>query len=170
MITKVSLEHSSDRGHRKADKRALMRIEAPAGFDQSGARDLQEVFLVLAAMQEPARQRLRQPEMRRDHFIEDLLAFGRPRSLCLNEEVLRTFGKLFAQDLGRRKDGSFGDRHERDTLRQVLRRGALLGHIRWKHQSHFVGNPFTIQKTKKSLRNQPRATLDFGLHLVLVIR
>ena len=64
MITKVSLEHSCDRGHRKADKRALMRIEAPAGFDQSGARDLQEVFLVLATMQEPARQRLRQPEMR----------------------------------------------------------------------------------------------------------
>src|SRR5215211_3450150 len=93
VITKVSLEHTSDGGHCEADERALMWIEPPTGFDQPGAGDLQEVFLILAAMRKPACQHLRKPEMGSDHVVEDPLAFDRICSLGLNEEVVGMFGE-----------------------------------------------------------------------------
>ena len=65
-----------------------MRVEAPRGLDQPDARNLQKVLIVLAAMPEPTSQRFRQPEMGRDNFVEDPLAFGRICSPGLDEEVL----------------------------------------------------------------------------------
>ena len=74
--------------------------------------------------------------------------------LGLNEEVLRTFGELFARDLGSRNHAGSGDCHERDTLRYAQRA--------WRaSRPPFDVNTGvtseatseTIQRTKKSLRN-----------------
>jgi hypothetical protein len=93
MITEVPLEHARDRRYRKANERALVRIESLAGFDQSSTRDLEEVFLVLAAMREPPRQRFSQPEMGSHNLIQDLLTPGRTDRLGFQKELVGTFGE-----------------------------------------------------------------------------
>jgi hypothetical protein len=77
----------------------LAWIKALTGFDQPSAGDLQQIFVVLAAMHESAGQGLCQPKMRGDYLIENPLAFGGSCRLGRNEEVVGTFSELFAGDL-----------------------------------------------------------------------
>ena len=63
MITKVPLEHPRDGRLREANERALVRIEAQAGLDKPRVRDLDEIFLVLSAIQELSGKLLGQPQM-----------------------------------------------------------------------------------------------------------
>jgi hypothetical protein len=63
VITKVPFEHSGNGRLREANKRALVRIEAQAGLDKAGVRNLDEIFLVFSAMQELSGKLLGQPQM-----------------------------------------------------------------------------------------------------------
>jgi hypothetical protein len=63
VITKVPLEHAGDGRLREAHERTLVRIEAQAGLDKSGIGDLDEILLVLSAMQELSGKLLGQPGM-----------------------------------------------------------------------------------------------------------
>jgi hypothetical protein len=117
MITKVPLQHSTDGRFRESHERALVRIETHASLDKPGVRDLDEVFLVLSAMQELSGELLSQPQMRGDHLIEDLLAPGRPSRLGLDEQCASAFGQLLtSRMLMGRDDRKRGVRHERATL------------------------------------------------------
>src|SRR5215211_4543757 len=99
MITEVPFEYAGDRWHRKANERALVRIESLAGFDESSTRHLEEVLLVLAAMCEPPRQRFSQPEMGNDDLVKDLLTSGRTCRLGFQEQLMRTFGESIPRGL-----------------------------------------------------------------------
>ena len=77
MITEVPLEYAGDRRHREADERPLVRIEAPTCLNESGAGNLEEVLVILAAMGEPPGQCFGQPQMGRDDLVEDLLSLRR---------------------------------------------------------------------------------------------
>jgi hypothetical protein len=63
VITKVPLEHPGDRRLGEADERALVWIEAQARLDKPGVRDLNEILLVLSAVQELSGKSLGQPQM-----------------------------------------------------------------------------------------------------------
>jgi hypothetical protein len=122
MITKVPLEYAGDGRHGKANEGTLMRVKSLARFDQSRACNLQQILLVLAAMQEPAGERSGQPQVRADDLVKDLLPPGRAAGLGLKEKVVGTFGEFFARRLlVRRSERNLGDRHKRDTLRNELR-------------------------------------------------
>ena len=101
MITKVPLEYSADGWFGKPDKGALVGIEAQACLDETRAGNLDEVVLILAAVPELPGQLLREPEMRSDDFIEDLLPPEGPRRLGFEEQRARTFGQLLARRRGR---------------------------------------------------------------------
>ena len=58
MITEVPLQDSGDGGHGERDEGTLLGGEALSGLDQAGPGDLQQVLLVLPAVQEAPRQRL----------------------------------------------------------------------------------------------------------------
>jgi hypothetical protein len=121
VITKVPLEYAADRWLGKAHKGALVRIEAKACLNQTRARDLDEVVLVLTAIQELPGEPLGEPEMRSDHFVEDLLPPEGPCRLGLDEQLTRTLGELLARDAlvsrnDRGDNGERGVRHERATL------------------------------------------------------
>jgi hypothetical protein len=94
MITKVPLEHSGDGRLRESHERALMRIEAQAGLDKTGVRDLDEIILILSAMQELSGKLLGQPQVRSDHLVEDLLAPNWAGRLGLDEQFARMVGEL----------------------------------------------------------------------------
>jgi hypothetical protein len=68
-----------------------VRIEAQACLDKPGARDLDEVLLILSAMEELPGKFLSQPQMRGDDLIKNLLAPGWTRGLGLDEQSARTF-------------------------------------------------------------------------------
>jgi hypothetical protein len=117
MITEVPFQHSTDGRFRESYERALLRIETQACFDKPGVRDLDEVFLVLSAMEELSGEFLSQPQMRGDHLIEDLLAPGRPSRLGLDERCTSTLCQLVtSRMLVGRDDRKKGVRHERATL------------------------------------------------------
>ena len=96
MITKVPLEYAGDRRYGKANERPLMRVESLARFDQSSSCHLEQVILVLTAIQEPTSQRSGQPQVRADDLVKNLLTPGRPSGLGLKEKVVGTFGEFFA--------------------------------------------------------------------------
>lgn len=95
MITEMTLEYAGDRWHGKTDERPLMRIESVACLHQPGTCDLEQILLVLAAMQEPAGKGFGQPQMRADNLIDDLLTPGRTCSLSLDEKVMGAVGQFF---------------------------------------------------------------------------
>jgi hypothetical protein len=78
MITEMPLEYASDRRHRKSNERPLVGSTS-AGLDQPRACHLEQVLLILAAMQEPACQRLSQPQVGSGHLVEDLLTARKAR-------------------------------------------------------------------------------------------
>jgi hypothetical protein len=117
MITKVPFQHPADGRLRESHERALERIEAQASLDEPRVRDLDEVFLVLSAMQELSGEFLSQPQMRGDHLIKDLLAPEWPGRLALDEQCASTLGQLLtSRMLVGRDDRKRGVRHERATL------------------------------------------------------
>jgi hypothetical protein len=63
MITKVPLEDPGDGRFRESHERALIRIEAQASLDESGVGDLDEVLLVLSAIQELPGEFLSEPQV-----------------------------------------------------------------------------------------------------------
>ncbi|HEX7210425.1 MAG TPA: hypothetical protein VF241_05865 [Propionibacteriaceae bacterium] len=140
-----------------------MGVEALAGLNQSGAGNLDQVLLVFAAMHKPPGERFSQPEMGRHHLSNDPLSLHRARRLGSNEKIMSVGRKLLPGDLmARKSERSFGDRHERVTLREEMR----AWRASWPQQDTTTefsvgGNPLTIQKTKKSLRNAIESTLSF---------
>jgi hypothetical protein len=117
MITKVPLQHPRNGRFRESHERALVRIEAQASLDKPGVSDLDEVFLVLSAIQELSGEFLSQPQMRGDHLIKDLLAPDWASRLGLDEQCAGTFGQLLtSRMLMSRDDRKRGVRHERATL------------------------------------------------------
>jgi hypothetical protein len=132
----------------------LKRIESLTRFDQASACDLEQVLLVLPAMQEPASKGFGQPQVRTDDLVNDLLTPGRTRSLSFEKEVLSTLGEFFPGGLRAiRNERGVGDSHQRDTLRVELRawRASRPHHDATTLNSSMT-MPWTIQKAKKSLR------------------
>ena len=175
MITEMSLEHPGDGWHREAHERALMWVEPLTGFDQSGAGDLQEVFLVLAAMRKPPGQRLCQPQMGGDHFVEDPLAFGWSGGLSLKEEVLGVFGQRFAREAG--LSGRYQERISEiamstHTLRDELRAWrASRPPLDVNTRGHSNGNPLNYPKNEEVSEKFGcvRRSASCGMSLLLTI-
>ena len=114
----MALEYASDRWHRETNERTLMGIEALTCLNQPGAGNLDQILLVFAAMHEPPGERFSQPEMGCHHFSNDPLSLRRARRLGSNEKIMSAGRKVLPGDLlARKSKGSFGDRHERVTLR-----------------------------------------------------
>jgi hypothetical protein len=106
-------------------------------------------------MQEPAGKRFGQPQVRTDDLVDDLLTPGWARSLSFEKKVVSTLGEFFPGRLrGIGNERGVGDSHQRATLRVELRAWrASRPHHDATTLNMSVAMPWTIQKTKKSLRN-----------------
>ena len=128
-----------------------MGVEALAGLNQSGAGNLDQVLWVFAAMHKPPGERFSQPEMGRHHLSNDPLSLHRARRLGSNEKIMSVGRKLLPGDLLARKSGrSFGDRHERVTLREEMRVWRASRPQQDTTTEFSVGgNPLTIPENEK---------------------
>jgi hypothetical protein len=73
----------------------LVRIEANAGLDEAGVRDLDEILLILSAMQELPGEPLGEPQVGGDYLVKDLLPTDGACRLRLEKQLTRTFGQFF---------------------------------------------------------------------------
>jgi hypothetical protein len=118
----MPLEYASDRWHREANERTLMGIEALTCLNQPGAGNLDQILLVFAAIHKAPGERFSQPEMGRHHLSNDPLPPRRARRLGSNEKIMSSGRKVLPGALlARKSKGSFGDRHQRVTLREEMR-------------------------------------------------
>jgi hypothetical protein len=142
----------------------LARIKSLTRFDQASARDLEQVLLVLPAMQEPASKGFGQPQVRTDDLVNDLLTPGRVSSLSFEKKVVSTLGEFFPGGLrGIKNERGVGDSHQRDTLHVELR----AWRASWPHHdattlNMSVAMPRIIHKTKKSLRSCSRTGSEWA--------
>jgi hypothetical protein len=72
-----------------------MRIEAKAGLNEACIRNLDEVLLILSAMQELPGEPLGEPQVGGDYLVKDLLPTDGACSLRLEKQLTRTFGQFF---------------------------------------------------------------------------
>ena len=99
-----------------------MRIEAKAGLYKTCGRNLDEILLVLAAMQELSGEPLGQPKVRGDYLVKDLLPPNGSCRLGFDKQLTRTVSQILAGylvitgPLISGDDRKRGVRHERATL------------------------------------------------------
>jgi hypothetical protein len=70
---------------------------------------LDEILLILPAVQELSGQLLGEPKMRGDDFIKDLLPPDGPRCLSLQKQLMGTFGQLLTARMLILRDDRGGD-------------------------------------------------------------
>src|SRR5215207_2020679 len=137
MITEVPLQDSGDGRHCKGNERPLVGVEALSGFDQPGAGDLQQILLVLAAVQESAGERVGEPKVGAHHLVKNLLTLLRSYLARFSQQLEGTVSQLVTLDLlpglcipartageqasfGKGREIGFGRfQHERDTLHSL---------------------------------------------------